>query len=587
MSPTGSPPRLALLFAGLALTLPFLFPEHRPPIRSFYDEWLALAIGLVAVGAAALARRSRAIVVPDIAFAFLLFACWLGVQAVLRRPAYVQLPIYGVLYLVFAAALAWLGHELVVSLGTQNVCDTLATFLLAGAMANAAAGVIQFYGVPDVLEGIVGRQFGVKAVGHVGQSNLYANYLALGQASLAYLFARRRLGGGAAIAAGIVLALAAALSQSRSALVFSAWLVVLAFFVGRGGFDRGPLRRAALASGLATIAAILLVPRIHMLLGIEIAHPFSLDRIFETADPDTARIENRVRIWPFAFERGLASPLVGVGWGEFAGAAFRVGLPRDMANEGEIWSSAHNVVLQTFSEAGAVAGLITIVAAAMWWFPVARALRRGDGGLPSWWLAALVGVETLHALVEYPLWYAHFLGVAALAMGMGSCHGRRILLSRAASTAGAVLTLGAFGLLGWTLVDYLRLDEARWPATGRTLATPREVDGAIATLQGVSRGPLAPAAEPWLFRSLPLDRETVASRIELGERVLSVHPDSRFVARHAANLALAGRDEEARLLVAHAVRTLPLARERIAGTLFALAMPDRAVLAPLLAQVDP
>lgn len=65
------------------------------------------------------------------------------------------------------------------------------SLLLAGALANAAAGVIQFYDRPALLENIVAALHHNPqhngAYGNIGQANLYANYLALGGTALLIL----------------------------------------------------------------------------------------------------------------------------------------------------------------------------------------------------------------------------------------------------------------------------------------------------------------------------------------------------------------------------------------------------------------
>ena len=47
--------RASLLLIGLAWTAPFLQPYHRYPLPSFYGEWLAVVLGLLAL--APLLRR--------------------------------------------------------------------------------------------------------------------------------------------------------------------------------------------------------------------------------------------------------------------------------------------------------------------------------------------------------------------------------------------------------------------------------------------------------------------------------------------------------------------------------------------------
>lgn len=577
-----APARIALLVCGALVTLPFLFPEHELPMRSFYDEWFALALGCLVLIVLLARAPAGAAAVPEITLAFFALAAWLGVQPILRPPAYLQLPLSAATYLVMAGALAWAAQRIVAELGAERFCDTLAGFVLVGAILNAAIGIIQSYGVPDALEGIVARHFGVKAVGHVAQSNLYALYLALGEASLVYLVVRHRVRIAVAVGGAAVLAYAAALSQSRSAILFAVALVALAWLARGQAVDARALRRVMLAVAGAVLAAIALLPRVHAWLGIPILHPFGFDRIIDTVDPSGLFIENRLRIWPFALQIAASAPLVGVGWGEFALAAFRAGLPPTMAAEGEIWSSPHNTFLQLFAEAGLPAVAIAFIAALRWWLPVLCAVAK-RATLSLWWLAAVAAVVSLHAMVEYPLWYAHFLAVAALAFGAAAPRTWRITLPRVAPGVGLALALAFAVLLAWGFRDYQRLARSHWIATGRTLAPPSEVQTAIATLRDVARGPLAPRAEPWLYRSLPIDANDLDAKIAMGWRVLAANPDSRFIARQAALLALAGRAAEGQRFVDHALHTLPDAPARITLILTETPHVDPALLAPLLA----
>jgi len=77
--------RISLAFAALLGALPFLFAEHRAPLPSFYDEWLGAALGTLAVTAFLLGKPSGESALPDLTVWLVLFAAWLGLQALLRR----------------------------------------------------------------------------------------------------------------------------------------------------------------------------------------------------------------------------------------------------------------------------------------------------------------------------------------------------------------------------------------------------------------------------------------------------------------------------------------------------------------------
>jgi len=357
---TTSSARVSLLLGALLGALPFLVPEHRPPILSFYDEWLALALAACALIACALGARGRPLAVPELSLWLAAFAAWLAVQSVLREPAFAQLPLAGVVYVLAAAGVAWLGHELARNFGAATVVDTLAAVILVGAAANAAIGIAQVYGIPQVLEGIVARTSGPRIVGHVGQANLFAGYLGLGQASLVYLVGRARLPALAAWPAGALLVLASAYSGSRSAVAFALWIALLALVASRrAGLAWRPMARCAALLAVSVVVATFILPWLHAALG---APPllFALDRLL---DPDPAYAEARPDAWLLALQLFVRAPWLGVGWGEFAGAAFEAGLPPTLAATNSIWTSPHNAPLQILAEAGLPGAALAFIAA--------------------------------------------------------------------------------------------------------------------------------------------------------------------------------------------------------------------------------
>ena len=569
---------VALLLAGAMVTLPFLLPEHRLPIRSFYDEWLAFALGSAALVAAAIGVRGRKTDMPEMSLWVAALALWLAVQAALRPPAYVQLPAAGIVFLLFAAAITWLGRWLRTTAGAERCVDSLATFLLAGATLNALIGIVQFYGVPAFLDGLVATPSGARSVGHVGQANVFAMYVAIGEASLVYLFARRRLPSAVACVCGAVLVLGSTYSQSRSALLFSGWLVAASWVLVSGDEAGRRVRVASVALAVTTVVAMLAVPLLHEALGIEGRYASALGRL---VDAGVLGRENRPAAWSLAFDLLRESPWLGVGWGEFAGAAFERGMPDVMVAAYEVWSSPHNVVLQILAEGGMVAGAIALAGAGRWWWRSLRALRE-RGSSPDWWVIGVVGVVTLHAMVEYPLWYAHVLALAALGAGLAPARGF-VFPAAAVRTALAVGIVALAALLPWSLVDYQRFERAFLIAKGDTLAGKSEVASAVETLASLHRGPLGPYAEPWLHRARAPEESGMPA---MGERVLRRAPDSAMVARHAVALALAGHAAAALALTDHALATLPRARDSFERVLSESQHRAIDALAPLRARVE-
>ena len=109
------PAATSLLLAGGMCVIPFLQPRHMPPISTFYDKWLAFALGLAAIAFAVGDRTNRPTHVPVLAWCLALFSIYVALFASYNRT-------YGALGAA-AILVTWL-----------NVC---AAAVLLGAIVNA------------------------------------------------------------------------------------------------------------------------------------------------------------------------------------------------------------------------------------------------------------------------------------------------------------------------------------------------------------------------------------------------------------------------------------------------------------------
>jgi len=56
--------RFSLVACGLLISVPFLNPNHYYPLLTFYTEWLAFVIGLVALAAIAVGSSRNVVPIP-------------------------------------------------------------------------------------------------------------------------------------------------------------------------------------------------------------------------------------------------------------------------------------------------------------------------------------------------------------------------------------------------------------------------------------------------------------------------------------------------------------------------------------------
>jgi hypothetical protein len=162
---------------GLPAVVPFSVFTTAVPHPDLQAELLAVALGVIATLTIFLQSGFRIEVMPQPSWWLIAFALYLVVQTAIQHQPYVQMPLLGMLYALYAALMIWLGLQITTSAGTERTATTIASFLFAGALVNSAAGIIQFYGRPALLEDWIALAYGGRARGNVGYINLYANYL--------------------------------------------------------------------------------------------------------------------------------------------------------------------------------------------------------------------------------------------------------------------------------------------------------------------------------------------------------------------------------------------------------------------------
>ncbi|MDH3287700.1 MAG: Wzy polymerase domain-containing protein [Betaproteobacteria bacterium] len=570
-----SPARASLYCCGLMFALPFLQPYHRFPLTSFYSEWLAFALGLLAALLLLLLRRQSGqdAAFPAVAFAPLGLILVLGLQTALGRVPYAEQALIAALYLLWASLLLVLGRELGRELGLTAVADALAWFVLAGGLLSALAGLVQHYEISTPVDFLIARKGSAAVYGNLGQPNHYAAQLALALASVTYLYGRRQLGGLVAGGCIAVLLFMSALAGSRSPWLYFAAFTLLALLVRRFRGDDESRKLAFLAIWLlpgfliAQGAATLFVP----------AHGLwvtSAQRVFEVA----SGIEARIQLWGDAWRMFLDAPILGSGWGQFSWHHFvNPALTGASAAPG-VFNHAHNLALHLLAETGMIGALVIIGAAVIWLLD----LRKETIDSRWWWLLSLLAVIGIHSMLEFPLWYAYFLGPAALLVGLGAqrtvrvrFHGTQRLIVALCILAGL---LNLFGVLA-PYRDFERLlftPERRAPSQ----SDDRPLGPAIAH---VHREPLlTPYAELAIAYGVPVSRERLHEKLDLTARTMRFAPVAVVVYRHGLLLALAGDSAAALQQLQRSIEVYPAELTDVIAQLESLARSHPAEFTALL-----
>lgn len=528
--------------------LPFLQSRHFLPVPLFYSEWLAFVLGLVALFLFLLPRYTQHLKVPWITLTPLVLCGVLLLHLVLLKAAYPQQILLALLYLLWAAALILLGAVLRRGFGLAALCVVLAWFVLAGGVLNALAGILQHYELRGFLEPVIASKLALAVYGNLVQPNHFASHIALTLASMLFLHVRGKLHPAAAVLLGGLLLFVLSLSGSRSAWLYLAAIVVLAALLH--------FRRRDADHKRLLIVSLLLLPGFVFMQWLTqqpwMSAPTPLvtptERLFEYISGASARLQ----LWHEAWLMFLQSPLLGVGYGQFAWQHFllaeSVGNPADVGYA----HNAHNILMQFLAETGLLGVVALLIGVVAWLW----GLRRLAFTLEYWWLLALLAVLGIHSMLEYPLWYAYFLGLAAVLLGAAESGSFSRLQTRVAVRAGfaVLIFVGMLSTLS-LLHNYYRLEASLFPKPKNT--NRAELDRVHRDLLSVHGSLLTPYVELAFARTIDLDRRDLDKKIEFSSRVMRFAPTPVITYRHAALLALKGERAKALQQLDRAVAAYP------------------------------
>jgi O-antigen ligase len=563
---------ISLTFVGLMWVLPFLYYHHAYPITTFYQEWGTALLGLCALPLLLTARFWQTPAVPRVVMLPIGLMLLLVMQFVVGRVTHFDHLMLLTLYFLFAALLIMLGQSLRAELGLPTVVTVLAVFLLLGAELNTLAGVLQHYRWNTFLNSVITVKTSNAVYGNSAQPNHYANYLALGLISLGLLYARfsMRIWQVAVLAAPILFVMV--LSGSRSSWLYLLFAVGLAYLWQRRNQSNRPLFYYALTLllGFGLMHFVVQMPWLEGATG----SVTTTERLFG----DNASGSIRVHLWRESMLIFAQFPLMGAGFGQFAYQHLQ--LAAELRNTGVtgLYNNAHDLVMQIAAEGGAF-GLVVLLGTSALWLWQARKTERD---LYHWWGYAVLAVLAIHSMLEYPLWYLYFVGVAAVVLGLFDTTSYRLELRRVGRMSVAVMLLLGVLSLAQVFQGYRHLEKAL-VLRGMTVADrnliPRVQEELIAVL---NTSLLSSYAEMFIANTMELSPDNLDKKLALNERALSFIPIAPVVYHQVWLLALADRQTEAKALLEQAIWCYPAEYGSSKLELDDLARKDPARFSPLL-----
>ncbi len=239
------------------------------------------------------------------------------------------------------------------------------------------------------------------------------------------------------------------------------------------------------------------------------------------------------------------------------------------------------------AEFGALGILALVVGITPWLLGLLRQPRT-----PAfWWVLALGAVLAVHSMVEYPLWYAFFLGVAAVVLGLGEQRTLELAvadgrLRRARLALWSMLLLGGL-VFAQVVRDYLFLENFlafRYRYVHASVEVSKQAADMLVELHRTSL--LSPWVELGLARTIHVSAEGLADKLAVNSLAMRAFPIDDVVYRQAMLLALAGEDEAARRQWERAVASFPGLRDSALLVLRRRVEDGVSGLAPLLAHAE-
>lgn len=561
---------ISLTFVGLMWVLPFLYYRHAYPLTTFDQEWSAAVLGMVA-GIYLLSRPYWQLAeIPRIVLLPVMLLLLVLLQYALGQITYYAQMLLFALYMLWTIVLMMLGYALRKNLGWPSMATVLAVFLLLGAELSALAGVLQHYRWHTFLDAVITAQNGIAVYGNLAQPNHFASYIAMGLISLGLL--RVHLRPWQLVLLALPLLFVLVLSGSRSSWLYLAGLSVLAYLWQRRDASCKPLLHYTLLLllGFGLMHWVVQIPWLAGSSG-------SVTTMQRMLAGDTSG-SIRLYLWHESWLMIRQFPVLGAGLGQFAWQHFLLSPQLHTTSIVGLYNNAHNLLIQLTVEMGLAGLAVVLTTLGRWlWHGIKVQLT-----IYHWWAYAVLSVIGIHSMLEYPLWYAYFIGVAAVLLGMLDVTAYRLELRKLGRMSVAmILVLGLVSLLQWQQ-GYLRLEQvlSMQPQSAQDRDVPKRIRDGLIQLYGIAL--VQPYAELFLNSWIDMGTDHLQQNLELNERAAKFIPISNVVYRRAWLLALDNQADAAAEQMERAIwaypHDFPMRKQELAD----LAQKDPAHFAALL-----
>lgn len=394
---------IAYIFLVLTLILPFFLFKRAAPQAAFYSE----LTGVICVAI------------------FLLFACFgikhflifnrltlylTAIASYLIFDIFINQPIYPSLQWLYIGSLLLSGFVSIIisslchEQGYKRILVVVCYGLMIGTMLQDVVVVMQTLHQDWTGGWINYIKPGQAYSGNIGQRNLLAHYLSWGILASAYLVYEKKLGSTAGWAVIIFQAAILGAVNSKTLILYMLAILVLLFIakICKKQLPKSLFKTIALTVVLVVVFQFITLPIINNLQDNLTSHISSIERL-NTSPGDSYRLTEWHKAWLIFLE----NPWFGNGWGSYAYQSFVISIdPRftDNLYGHGVFTHTHNIVLNLLAETG-LAGTIVILGGLGY---LLKPFLYRNWQVEMVFILAMLVITTVHSLLEFPLWYAHF-----------------------------------------------------------------------------------------------------------------------------------------------------------------------------------
>jgi len=394
---------IANVFLFLTMVLPFFLFKRAAPQAAFYSELTGIICAAVFLLFACFGIR-RFLIFNRLTLYLTAIASYLIFDIFINNPIYPSLQWLYIGSLLLSSLVAIVISSLCHEQGYKKVLTVVCYGLMIGAMLQDIVVILQTLHQDWTGGWISYIKPGQAYSGNIGQRNLLAHYLSWGILASAYLVQQKKLV--FIIGWALIVFQAAILGAVNSKTLILYMLVILVLLIiakfWQKELPKSIIKTLAITVALVLIFQAITLPIISSLQDTLVTNMSSIERL--TNNPE---YNSRLAEWHKAWLIFLDNPWFGTGWSSYSYQGFIVSLDPRFAGRlsgNSIFTHTHNIVMNLLAETGLIGSSIILGGFAY----LLKPLLSERWVVETVVILAMIVVTTIHSLLEFPLWYAHF-----------------------------------------------------------------------------------------------------------------------------------------------------------------------------------